>query len=256
MEIKTSKNIGFKTQLSRDELSFRHHVRVRRRIGHHKRLFLKQTISAQIHAWGALLSFLCIVCAWCIVPSSEWRTALAITVFGVTAVMLFSASAIMHFLTDGFRISKRFELVLEKFDKVSVHLLIAGTYTAIAQISLKDPMYSRIMWSVWIFALLGIVYTLTFDLLPKRLRSRVLYTSQFLIMGWLIVFCVQEMLIAFTVTQAVLAFLGGILYSIGAVIYAFQYPNPTRYFGYHEIWHSLVLFGCACFFSVVFLGIL
>lgn len=73
-------------------------------------------------------------------------------------------------------------------------------------------------------------------------------------MGWLILFCIKEIMASLSVAQVALAFIGGGLYSVGAIVYVMERPNPTRLFGYHEIWHSLVVLGCLSFFMVVFLN--
>ena len=240
--------------LTRYTVGLKHHIRVRLRHRHRLPIFLKQTVSAQIHAWAALGSLVAAVILAIRTFSQGWHHMLWSTVFGLSAVFLFSASALMHFFCDGYRVSKRFAELLENLDKFCIHILIAGTYTAIIGISLVDPLRTQMLITVWTFALCGVLYTIFYKRLPAILRSRAVYTSQFLVMGWLVLFCLREMMSALSGTQVTLLLAGGSLYSIGALIYVLERPNPLRHFGYHEIWHSFVVLGCASFFAVVFLA--
>jgi hemolysin III len=242
-----------KLPLHRHHVRLRHHIRIRRRLDHNLPLLFKRTISAQIHAWAAFGSLAALVALAGLTYSSGWARVLCVSIFSASAALLFTASAILHFCTDGYRISKIFERLLENTDKFFIHILIAGTYTAVIDISLVDPLKTNMLIAVWSVGTLGILYTMTYSHLPKIFQSRILYTGQFLAMGWLIVFCFDEIMAALTQNQIAWTFTGGGLYSMGALIYAFESPNPTKYFGYHEIWHALVVLGCACFFKVMFL---
>jgi hemolysin III len=239
--------------LHRHKIRLRHHIRIRRRHDHHLPLLLKRTVAAQIHGWAAIGSIGAMIALIGLTYSHGWQHVLSVSVFGISAVLLFSASAFMHFCTDGYRVSKKFERLLENTDKFFIHILIAGTYTAIIDIALKDPLRTNMFLAVWGVAIMGITYTMTYDYLPKFLQSRILYTSQFLAMGWLCLFCISEIMAAFSASQVFWTFAGGGLYSVGAVIYALERPNFIKYFGYHEIWHTLVVLGCLSFFVVVFL---
>ena len=243
-----------KPPLNRHTIRLRHHFRVRLRHRHQVSSFLKQTVAAQIHAWGALGSLIAVVVLGFRTFSHGWHHLVWSTIFGLSAVLLFSASALMHFFCDGYRISKRFAEVLENFDKFCIHILIAGTYTAIVGISLVDPLRTQMLIAVWTFAFFGVIYTLFYKRLPGFFRSRIVYTSQFLVMGWLVLFCIHDMMAVLSETQIGFVFAGGSLYSIGAFIYVMERPNPMRHFGYHEIWHSFVVLGCTSFFMVVFLA--
>ena len=240
--------------LNRYTLRLKHHIRVRLRHRHHFPTFLKQTISAQIHALAALASMVAVVILAIQSSFHGWHHVVWSTAFGLSAVLLFTASALMHFFCDGYRVSKRFAELLENFDKFCIHLLIAGTYTALIGISLVDPLRTQMLITVWTFAICGVLYTVFYKRLPGILRSRVLYTAQFLVMGWLLLLCRREMMSTLSDTQGTLLMMGGGLYSVGAVIYVVERPNPLRNFGYHEIWHSLVVLGCTSFFAIVFLA--
>ena len=219
-------------RLSRHHVRLRHHIRVRRRIHHHTSWFLKKTIAAQIHAWAAVISTACVIMLGYMTYSRGWFQMMSVSIFGISAVLLFTASAVMHFLSDGYRVSHRFSVILEDIDKYFINVLIAGTYTAIISISLADPLRTRMLITIWTLALFGIAYTAFYDRLPKFMRSRALYTSQYLAMGWLVLVCVKDVMAALSPAQNALLFVGGGFYSIGAVSYILERPNPTPHFGY------------------------
>lgn|GEM_PF-857350 len=239
--------------LRRHNVRLKHHVRIRYRRDHSVPLLLKRTVAAQIHAWAALVSFGAVMVLLGLSYSHGWEKMIPSGVFGASAIMLFGSSALMHFFTQGYRISRTFEHLLESMDKICIHVLIGGTYTAIIGLTLEGAHKLQMLMTVWILAAIGMMYTLFYRRLPKLLQSRLIYTAQFLALGWLCLFFISKIVASFSVAQVSLCFLGGGLYSVGAVIYVVKKPNPTPFFGYHEIWHSLVAGGCMSFFGVVLL---
>lgn len=246
--------MGRKTPaLDRHNLKFRHHLRVRRR-PHAREVFLARTIAAQIHGWAAALSFSGIL-ALIFLPGQQSTGKIVVAlVFGFSCLALFGSSALMHFLTDGFRISRRLEDLLETVDKLCIYLLIAGTYTAVLYNGLSEPIRTYAMVSVWGLAGVGSLYTAFYDQMPEGLKSRFVSTGLYLAMGWVGIFCIKELVAGLSTAQVVLTFLGGITYSVGAVIYALKKPNISPRFGYHELWHALVALGCLTFVLVVALS--
>lgn len=241
--------------IPRQNLTLRHHIRIRRRSPGGRKNFLFKTVAAQIHAIGALLSLIGIVALFFVAERPGDGKTIAALIFGLSCFMLFGSSAFMHFLTDGFRISRRFEGLLELVDKLCIYLLIAGTYTAVLYSNLEEPMRSRSLALVWVVAVIGAIYTIFFDKLPKLLQSRWVSTGQYVAMGWIGVFCIQELVAHLSIAQMVFSLAGGLLYTFGALIYALKRPNFSRYFGYHEIWHFMVALGCLAFVVVVALAL-
>ena len=240
--------------LARHQIRFRHHLRVRKRIHGGHREFLSKTISAQIHAWSAVISLLGIAALAYFSFQQDTGKFLAALVFGMSCFLLFSASALVHFFCDGFRVSKRIENLLETLDRLCIYFLIAGTYTAVLYYNLTEPMRTWSLVAIWSLAAVGVLYTIFFEKMPRILQSRVVSTGQYVLMGWIGLFCIEELIARLSMTQKALSLTGGLLYTTGAVIFAFERPNISRYFGYHEIWHTLVALGCLSFVAVVFLS--
>jgi hemolysin III len=165
----------------------------------------------------------------------------AFGVYGATLILLYGASTLYHSLT----LPERPRRALRTLDHIAIYFLIAGTYTPVALITLKGPLGWTLLAAVWLIALAGVPFKLFFLDAPVWLS-----TSTYLAMGYLALVAVVP--IARAVSFRGLAWLvaGGIAYTIGAVIYAGQRPDPfPGRFGHHEIWHLLVLAGSGCHFA-------
>lgn len=165
----------------------------------------------------------------------------AFGVYGATLILLYSASTLYHSLT----LRERPRRVLRTLDHIAIYFLIAGTYTPVALITLKGRLGWTLLAAVWLIALAGIPFKLFYLHAPVWLS-----TGTYLAMGYLALVAVVP--IAHAVSLGGLAWLiaGGIAYTIGAVIYAWQRPDPfPGRFGHHEIWHLLVLTGSGCHFA-------
>ena len=165
----------------------------------------------------------------------------AFGVYGATLILLYGASTLYHSLT----LPERPRRALRTLDHIAIYFLIAGTYTPVALITLKGPLGWTLLAAVWLIALAGVPFKLFFLDAPVWLS-----TSTYLAMGYLALVAVVP--IAHAVSFRGLAWLvaGGIAYTIGAVIYARQRPDPfPGRFGHHEIWHLLVLAGSGCHFA-------
>ena len=170
----------------------------------------------------------------------------SLAVFAVSMFLLYSASTIYH----TFNLSPKINKTLKKLDHIMIYVLIAGTYTPVCLITLWGNGGSVLFLLVWSVALLGILQCIFFVNCPKWVSS-VLYIA----MGWLCVFSFPNIL-AFMPTGAFVWLLcGGILYTVGGVIYAckFSFFNELhKNFGSHEIFHLFVLAGSLCHFVVMF----
>ncbi len=183
-----------------------------------------------------------------ILAASGGRARVAIAVYAVTVSGLFGTSALYHRVT--WRPSTR--RWMRRLDHSMIFLLIAGTYTPIALIALKGPLATLVLVLVWVGALGGIIFKLLWIDAPKWLFAAIYVTFGLIgaaafgqlpaAIGWL--------------GFAGLAF-GGALYAAGAVIYATGRPNPSpRVFGYHEIFHVLVICAAAAHYAVIAFAVL
>ena len=136
---------------------------------------------------------------------------------------------------------------LRRVDHAAIYLLIAGTYTPVALLAVPPDAGHQLLTLVWSAAALGIAKSLLWPKAPKPL-SALLYVA----MGWLVV--AQWSAVAHGLGPIGLELMlgGGVLYTTGALIYARRRPDPwPAVFGYHEIFHALVVLAAACHFAVI-----
>ncbi len=168
-----------------------------------------------------------------VVLAPDTKTRLASAVFALSASMLFLSSALFH---RG-HWSPRWHGVLRRFDHSNIFLLIAGTYTPFA-VMLLDSTNAKVLLSlVWGGALLGIAFRVFWIGAPRWL-----YLPVYIALGWAAVFWLGDFAEAAGPAVLTLIIVGGGLYSVGGVVYGLKRPNPIpRWFGFHEVFHSLVI---------------
>ena len=228
---------------------YRHFIRVRP--DDSVSLFFKRTIAAQLHlaaSFGWIFALLILARQTAHYTIWHYTTAM---LFSLCNILLFASSALQHFLDDGFHISKQLLSFFENIDKLAIYLLIASTYTAVMYNALHEPTRTRIITLVWALALIGCLYTVFIERLPRWAQSRLIVTGNYLLLGWTSLLCLGELRQNMTPGQFQMVLFGGGSYSVGAASFAFKWPNPTKHFGYHEIWHSAVILGSVMFFILV-----
>ncbi|MBT2365038.1 hemolysin III family protein [Streptomyces sp. ISL-10] len=165
--------------------------------------------------------------------ANSTRGRIACAVYGLTACLLFGVSALYHRGTWG----PRATAVLRRLDHANIFLIIAGTYTPLTLLLLPDSTGRVLLWAVWAAALAGIAFRVFWVGAPRWL-----YTPCYIAMGWAAVFFLPDFLREGGIAVLVLVIAGGLLYSAGGVIYGMKRPNPSpRWFGFHEVFHSLTL---------------
>lgn len=167
-------------------------------------------------------------------------------VYLVSMILLYAASTMYH----TFDISEKVNRRLKKFDHMMISVLIAGTYTPICLLVLDKPMGYFLLATVWSFAILGIVIKAFWIHCPKWFSS-ILYIA----MGWTCVLAFTQILNALSPTGFAWLLAGGIIYTIGGVIYALKLPIfnlKHKHFGSHEIFHLFVMGGSICHFVVMY----
>jgi hemolysin III len=179
-----------------------------------------------------------------VVPGGTAR--LAVGVFVGSALELFSVSALLH--RGGW--SPRTERLLTRLDHASIFVLIAGTYTPFALLLLDGTARTVLLAVAWGGAALGIAFRLLRPHAPRWV-----YTPLYVGLGWLAV--VFAPAFARHASAAVLALVaaGGLVYTVGAVVYGLRRPNPfPRWFGFHEVFHSCTVVAFAAHFAGVTLA--
>ncbi len=170
------------------------------------------------------------------------RARLAGLVYGGSLVALFGTSALYHRPTW----APRARLWMRRLDHSAIFLLIAGTFTPLCLL-LGDDRARTLLAVVWAGAGLGIVRALLWPTAPRAVS-----TSLYLLLGWAAVPLVPAMYRTLGPVALALLAAGGLLYSVGAVIYATRRPDPfPRVFGYHEVFHLLVIAAAGLQFAVV-----
>ena len=153
-------------------------------------------------------------------------------IYASSAALLFGVSALYHRR----RWSPRAEALLRRLDHSNIFLIIAGTYTPITLLLLGEEGHT-LLWLVWGGALAGIAFRVLWVGAP-----RLLYTPIYIALGWAAVFYLPAFLDRGGAALVTLVIIGGVLYSLGALVYAFQRPNPSpRWFGFHEVFHAFTL---------------
>jgi hemolysin III len=172
------------------------------------------------------------------------RATLAAAVYAVSVAALFGVSALYHRITW---VSARARRWMRRLDHSMIFFLIAGTYTPFALLVFEGTLATAILATVWGGGLAGVVLNLVWIDSPKW-ATAVIYIA----LGWVAVIAFPEMVSKLGVVATVLVGLGGILYTLGAVVYALRRPDPApAVFGYHEIFHVLVVAAAALQFAVV-----
>ncbi|MCB9547300.1 MAG: hemolysin III family protein [Myxococcales bacterium] len=167
----------------------------------------------------------------------------AAAIYGASLVALFTISSIYHW----FHWEPGPRAILRRADHSAIFLLIAGTYTPVTLTVLAPDVAERILWFVWIGAAAGIVKSN----LPIK-TPRAVTAGLFIALGWTILLEWSAIQAGLTGAQLGLMGAGGAAYSLGAVAYATKRPDPwPRTFGYHEIFHLLVIVAAACHFVLV-----
>jgi hemolysin III len=161
------------------------------------------------------------------------RARIGCAVYALSACLLFGVSALYH----RWHGSPRVRSLLRRMDHANIFLIIAGTYSPIALIVLRGRTSEVVLTVVWAGAVLGIAMQLLWTSAPRWL-----YVPIYLALGWVAVFVIPDLLHHGGVAVLVLVAVGGALYSLGAVVYAFKRPDPVpRIFGYHEVFHALTV---------------
>lgn len=175
-------------------------------------------------------------------------SALAFLIFALSVIGLYSASTIYHMLP----VKEEIVAILKKIDHMMIFVLIAGTYTPICLISLKGVWGYSMFAIVWIIAIFGIFLKFFWIKAPRWLS-----TSIYVVMGWIAVIAFYPVIKAIHWSGILLLILGGVLYTIGAIIYATKRPKINfKYLGFHEIFHLFVIAGSVCYIIFMFVYVL
>lgn len=168
----------------------------------------------------------------------------AAAVFMASSLLLFGISAVYH----RFHWSPRMKVTLKRIDHANIMLLIAGTYTPISVLALSPQRGTILLSLVWGGAILGILFRVFWVNAPRWL-----YVALYLVLGWAAVMYIVPLFQA-NVAMMVLVIVGGVLYTLGAIVYAMKKPNPwPDHFGFHEIFHVCTVLAFLCHWTACLL---
>ena len=159
------------------------------------------------------------------------------SVFVLSSLLLFGVSALYH----RFNWNDTTKRLLKRFDHANIFLLIAGSYTPITVLALPHEKSVLLLWLVWVGAGLGIAFRVLWIGAPRWL-----YVPLYLLLGYASLIFIVDFFNANALMMA-LILIGGLCYTVGAIIYGLKKPNPfPGKFGFHEIFHTLTLLAFLC----------
>ena len=212
---------------------------MREAVGNHPYLPAEERWNIASHAFGFALSL--VAAALLVIRAIDLRGAhvvVSFAIFGASLVFLYAASTAYHSVS---RPSLRARLRI--IDHASIYVLIAGTYTPFALVTLQGPVGWWIFGATWGLALAGIIMKLFFTG-----RFQLTSTLTYVFMGWIVVFAIKPLMNNLSQIGLLWLFAGGLAYTFGAVLYGFKSLKFN-----HAMFHSFVLMGSTChFFSVLF----
>ncbi len=208
---------------------------------------LREPISSITHLIGGGLSILALVLLivkQVLAPSINYNLFVSTIIFGASMILLYFTSGIYHAIS-----AKKEKLVLymRKLDHSMIYVLIAGSYSPFCLYVLPRKTGIPVFVILWLIAIVGILMKILWINMP-RILSSALYIG----MGWVAIFVIKDLYINLVGPAFFLLVLGGLLYTIGGVIYAIKRPNVKNW-NFHDIFHIFIMLGSLAHFLLVFL---
>jgi hemolysin III len=208
---------------------------------------LKPSLRGVLHQWAFAASLA--AGASLMVEAGSTRARIAMAIYGSSVAALFGTSALYH------RVRWRTATTLRRMrrlDHTMIFVLIAGSYTPFGLLILPGTFGAVILIVVWSAALAGALFKLLWIDAPSWLIA-----ASYIAIGWIAVVAMPELVDRLGVVPVGVLALGGVIYSSGAVIHALKRPDPLpAVFGYHEVFHLLVIIAAALQYAVVALWVL
>jgi hemolysin III len=209
---------------------------------------LKPRLRGWLHAYAAVISI--ITGATLVAVSAAVRggaSGSTTAIYAGTVTLLFGTSALYHRL----RWSDRNLALMQRLDHSMIFVFIAGTYTPIAALTLPRDSAIAVLVAVWTGALFGVALQLTWPRAPRWLSA-----PCYVALGWVAAFVMPDLLHSAGVVTFVLITVGGVVYTLGALVYATKRPDPwPGVFGFHEVFHACTLLAALCHYVAIWLAV-
>ena len=203
---------------------------------------MKPRLRGVLHQWAFFVAIAAGAALFVAAPAG--RAKLAIAIYVLSVIGLFGVSAVYHRVNWVSAAARRW---MRRLDHSMIFFLIAGTYTPFALLVLEGTLATVILIAVWGGAAAGVALNLAWADAPKWVTAIVYVT-----LGWVAVVAFPDMFSELGIVAIVLVAAGGVLYTSGAVVYALQRPDPApAVFGYHEVFHALVIAAAAIQYAVI-----
>lgn len=170
------------------------------------------------------------------------------TIYAVSLTAVFGTSAAYHCGAWSVR-ARRW---MKRLDHSLIFVLIAGSYTPLTVLALEAPWEPVLLSVAWSLAAIGITLKMV-----KPDGLSILTATLYMVMGWLALVAVPQMVRGLSLAELILMVSGGLLYTIGAIVFASGRPDPRpAVFGFHEVWHSFMVTAAACHYAMILLILL
>ncbi len=196
-----------------------------------------EKFNAWTHLVGAALALAGAV--WLLMlalPGGDPWKVFSVAVYGVTLVILYSASTLYH------SVRGRAKRILQKLDHLSIYLLIAGSYTPFCLVTLRGPWGWSLFAIVWALAVGGMLQEI-----KPRSEARVMSLVIYAVMGWIVLVAIKPLIAGLGMAGFIWLAAGGVLYTVGIIFYAFD----ERFRHWHGIWHLFVMAGSLAHFIAI-----
>ncbi len=207
-------------------------------------LKLREPLNGFIHAIGAALAVVGLVLLILkgLEPTGSTWHVVTFSIFGAALILLYLCSTLYHWLP----LTEVGVRRLKRLDHTMIFVLIAATYTPICLLPLRGPWGWSLFGVVWTIALMGIVFKLFWLGAPRWLS-----TAIYIVMGWVVLVAIWPLTQMVELGAVVWLALGGLAYTVGAVIYGLKRPNFSR-MGFHEIFHVFCVVGSVCHYWMIY----